>query len=199
VKLDGEKVNFTTPRQAIESGVGLLTNDRKASGLVLSLSIIANVTLAGLGAFSPRGWLRPALERAAAEKIKSTMQLRAASLDLEVNLLSGGNQQKVAISKWLEIQPRLLLLDEPTRGIDIGAKREIYQLMNEWTAQGIAILLITSEMPELLTLSDRIVVLHRGRFAGEFPRGKATPEAILAAAMGSNPLPLPAEATNHQN
>jgi ribose transport system ATP-binding protein len=199
VKLDGEKVNFTTPRQAIESGIGLLTNDRKASGLVLSLSIIENVTLAGLGAFSPGGWLRPVQERAAAEKIKSTMQLRAASLDLEVNLLSGGNQQKVAISKWLQIQPRLLLLDEPTRGIDIGAKREIYQLMNEWTAQGIAILLITSEMPELLTLSDRIVVLHRGRFAGEFPRGKATPETILAAAMGSNPFSLHAGPANHQN
>ena len=109
-------------------------------------------------------------------------------MDLEVNTLSGGNQQKVAIAKWLQIRPKLLLLDEPTRGIDVGAKHEIYQLMNEWTGQGIAIMLITSEMPELLTLSDRIVVMHRGDFAAEFSRDQATPENVLAAAMGSNPF-----------
>ena len=185
--LDGKEVRFTTPRQAIESGVALLTNDRKASGLVLSLSIIANVTLAGLPELSAAGWRRPKREREAAEKITSLLRLRAASLDLEAGTLSGGNQQKVAVAKWLQVRPRLMLLDEPTRGIDIGAKREIYQLMEEWTAQGIAILLITSEMPELLKLSNRIMVLHRGNFAAEFSRGSATPEAVLAAAMGSNP------------
>jgi len=187
VFLDGKEVRFTAPRQAIESGVALLTNDRKASGLVLSLSIIANVTLAGLPELSPAGWRRPKREREAAEQITSLLRLRAASLDLEAGTLSGGNQQKVAVAKWLQVRPRLMLLDEPTRGIDIGAKREIYQLMEEWTAQGIAILLITSEMPELLKLSDRIMVLHRGNFAAEFSRGRATPEAVLAAAMGSNP------------
>jgi len=114
------------------------------------------------------------------------MQLRAASLDVEVGTLSGGNQQKVAIAKWLQTRPKLLLLDEPTRGIDIAAKREIYQLMDQWTAEGIAILLITSEMPELLSLSDRIVVLHRGQVTAEFTRAQATPEAVLAAAMGQN-------------
>lgn len=196
VRLDGEEINFTTPRQAIESGVALLTNDRKTTGLILGLSIIANATIAGLRALSPAGWRRPAQEREAAKRIASLMKLRAASLDMEVNLLSGGNQQKVAIAKWLQIHPKLLLLDEPTRGIDIGAKLEIYQLMNEWTAQGIAILLITSEMPELLTLSDRIIVLHRGCWAGEFSRDQATPEVILAAAMGSNPF-IPS--TNIQN
>src|SRR5208337_441753 len=132
----------------------------------------------------PAGWRRPAREHAAAEKITALLRLRAASLEAETGTLSGGNQQKVALAKWLQIRPRLLLLDEPTRGIDIGAKHEIYQLMEEWTAQGIAILLITSEMPELLKLSDRIVVLHRGRFAAEFSRGEATPEAVLSAAMG---------------
>ena len=112
------------------------------------------------------------------------MRLRAASLDLETGILSGGNQQKVALAKWLQTRPRLLLLDEPTRGIDIAAKREIYQLMDQWTADGIAILLITSEMPELLSLSDRIVVMHRGRITAEFSRGEASPETILATAMG---------------
>ena len=186
MRLDGEEIHFTSPRQAIESGIALLTNDRKATGLILPLSIIANATIAGLRELSPAGWRSPARERKVAEKITSLMKLRAASLDLDVNLLSGGNQQKVAIAKWLQIHPKLLLLDEPTRGIDIAAKREIYHLINEWTAQGIAILLITSEMPELLTLSDRIIVLHRGRLAGEFSREQATPEVILGAAMGSN-------------
>ena len=138
----------------------------------------------GCAGFRPPAGGQPARERTAAEQTTSLMQLRAASLDLEVNTLSGGNQQKVALAKWLQIRPRLLLLDEPTRGIDIAAKREIYQLMNQWTAQGIAILLITSEMPELLTLSDRIVVLHRGRVAAEFSRAQATPETVSGRCHG---------------
>jgi ribose transport system ATP-binding protein len=186
IYLDGTRTSLTSPRKAIEAGVALLTNDRKATGLVLSLSIVANATLAGLRELSPLGWRRPARELAAAEKLASSMNLRAASLDLEVGFLSGGNQQKVAIAKWLQIRPRLLLLDEPTRGIDIGAKQEIYQRMREWASQGIAILLITSEMPELLTLSDRILVMHRGRCTAQFSRQDATPEKILTAAMGTN-------------
>jgi ABC-type sugar transport system ATPase subunit len=185
VYLDGQKVSLHSPRQAIKAGVALLTNDRKATGLVLSLSIIANTTLASLPRLARGGWRRPGEERLAAQTITSSLHLRAASLDLPVGFLSGGNQQKVAIAKWLQVRPKLLLLDEPTRGIDVGAKHEIYQLMNEWTAQGVAILLITSEMPELLTLCDRILVLHRGRCAAEFSREQATPERILAAAMGS--------------
>jgi len=186
VWIDGQPVQFPTPRQAIESGVALVTNDRKATGLVLPLSIVANATLAGLRGLSPGGWRRPGAEAQAARDNTAPMHLRAASLELEVGALSGGNQQKVVLAKWLQTRPRLLLLDEPTRGIDVAAKREIYQLMDLWTAQGIAILLITSEMPELITLSDRIVVLHRGRVTAEFDRAAAAPEAILAAAMGRN-------------
>lgn len=182
--LDGKPVRIASPRQATASGVALVTNDRKATGLVLPLSIVANATLAGLRGLSPWGWRRPALEGQAARNATAPMRLRAASLDVEVGALSGGNQQKVVLAKWLQTRPRLLLLDEPTRGIDVAAKREIYQLMDAWTAEGIAILLITSEMPELVTLSDRIVVLHRGRVTAEFGRGEAAPEAILAAAMG---------------
>ncbi len=184
VWLDGKETHFTLPRTAINAGLVLLTNDRKATGLVLPLSIIANATLAGLRALTRAGWRNPTAERAAAERTTGRVKLRAASLELEVGALSGGNQQKVAIAKWLQTQPGVLLLDEPTRGIDVGAKREIYQLMDEWTAQGMAIILITSEMSELITLSDRIVVLHRGELTASFTRAQATPEAILAAAMG---------------
>jgi ABC-type sugar transport system ATPase subunit len=171
--------------------VALLTNDRKATGLVLSLSIAANATLAGLPGLSPGGWRRPDREREAAATATGPMRLRAATLDLEAGALSGGNQQKVALAKWLGIRPKLLLLDEPTRGIDVVSKREIYHLMDDWTRQGIAILLITSEMSELLTLSDRIVVLHRGEVTARFSRQEAAPEKILAAAMGQVHSPAP--------
>ncbi len=183
-RFEGKSVRFSSPRQAMDAGLALLTNDRKASGLVLSLSVTANATLAGLRELSPYGWRNVAREQAAAEQTTGPMGLRAASLDGEAGWLSGGNQQKVALAKCLQTRPRLLLLDEPTRGIDIGAKREIYRLMEEWKAAGMALLLITSEMPELLALSDRIVVLHRGCVTGEFARSEATAEKILTAAMG---------------
>ncbi len=182
--LDGRPLELASPRRAIDQGVALLTNDRKATGLVLSLSIIANTTLADLPRLSPGGWRQPGREAAVARELGQTLALRAASLDLEVGALSGGNQQKVALAKWLQVRPRLLLLDEPTRGIDVGAKHEIYQLLNRLTAEGIAILLITSELPELLALSDRVLVLHRGELTAAFARADATAEGVLAAAMG---------------
>ncbi len=184
--LDGRPLEIRSPPRAIRQGVALLTNDRKATGLVLPLSIAANATLADLPRLAPRGWRRPRREMEATRALAESLSIRAASLDMEVGLLSGGNQQKVALGKWLQTGPRLLLLDEPTRGIDVGAKREIYQLLDDLTARGIAILLITSELPELLALSDRIAVMHRGRLAAEFTRAEATAERILEAAMGRN-------------
>jgi len=185
-RLNGRPLRIRSPRVAIDQGVALLTNDRKATGLILPLSVLANVTLADLPRLAPGGWRRPQRERVAVEGLSRQLSLRAASLEMEVGWLSGGNQQKVALAKWLQTGPQLLLLDEPTRGIDVGAKREVYQLMNTLTAQGIAILLITSELPELLALSDRIVVLHRGRFTAAFSRQEATAERVLAAAMGKS-------------
>lgn len=179
-----KKVCLNKPRKAIDRGITLLTNDRKAMGLVLSLSIIANTTLADLRRICRGGWRSKRREREATRKTTSSMNLQAASLDMPVNELSGGNQQKVVIAKWLQTQPKLLLLDEPTRGIDVGAKREIYHLMDEWTAQGMAIILITSEMPELLAMSDRIIVMHRGKITAHLTRENATAEIILEAAMG---------------
>ncbi|MBI4327618.1 MAG: sugar ABC transporter ATP-binding protein, partial [Chloroflexi bacterium] len=184
VLLDGKPVAIHSPRQAIDRGLALLTNDRKATGLVASLSIIANATLADLPRLSPGGWRRPRREATVTATHAQTLSLRAASLAMEVGSLSGGNQQKVALAKWLQTRPQLLLLDEPTRGIDVGAKREIYQWMNALTAQGIAIMLITSELPELLAMSDRIVVMHRGKLTAEYPRDQATAARILEAAMG---------------
>jgi ABC-type sugar transport system ATPase subunit len=184
VFFNNKKDSLHNPRKAIDMGITLLTNDRKATGLVLSLSIVANATLADLRRLCRGGWRSNQREREATRKITSSMNLQAASLDMPVNELSGGNQQKVVIAKWLETKPKLLLLDEPTRGIDVGAKREIYQLMNEWTAQGMAIILITSEMPELLAMSDRIIVMHRGKITAHLTREKATAEIILEAAMG---------------
>jgi ABC-type sugar transport system ATPase subunit len=189
VRLNGLDVQIRSPRQAIRSGIALLTNDRKATGLVLSMSIIANMTLADMLTFSPNGIFKPAQERQAAEALGKALHLRAASLEMEVAALSGGNQQKVAMAKWLQVKPQVLLLDEPTRGIDVGSKHEIYQLMNEWTAEGIAIILITSEMPELLAMSDRIAVMHRGQKTAEFTRAEATPELILEVAMGKMTKP----------
>ncbi len=182
--VDGRPLRVGSPRAAINQGLALLTNDRKATGLVLPLSIIANATLADLPQLASGGWRRPGREAAVTAEHGRTLGLRAASLEMEVGALSGGNQQKVALAKWLQTRPRVLLLDEPTRGIDVGAKREVYQLMNALTAQGLAILLITSELPELLALSDRIAVMHRGRITAEFDRASATAERVLRCAMG---------------
>ena len=171
-------------KKAIDRGLGLLTNDRKANGLVMEMDIIHNVTLASLDRFSPSWWMMP--KREVAEVVKQTelLKLKCQRLGQEVVSLSGGNQQKVVMAKWMGTEPKLLLLDEPTRGVDVGAKHEIYELMNQWTSEGIAIVLITSEMPELLAMSDRIIVMHRGRITAEFSREQASQEKILNAAMG---------------
>ncbi|HPK03118.1 MAG TPA: sugar ABC transporter ATP-binding protein [Candidatus Sumerlaeota bacterium] len=184
IELHGRPYTPRSPGHAIRRGLALLTNDRKTTGLVLGMSITHNITLASLPRLSPGGWLRERREWAVAARLRERFDIRAADLDLEVQSLSGGNQQKIALAKWLEAGPRVLLLDEPTRGVDVGAKQEIYRLMDAWSAEGYAILLITSEMPELLALSDRILVLHRGRVTACFQRGEATQERVLQAAMG---------------
>lgn len=185
IRLDGEPIEISSPQQAISAGIMLLPSDRRLTGLVLPLSVAANITLASLAKISPLGWRSQRRERHVARQAIEKLGIRAANFDLPAETLSGGNQQKVAIAKCLETEPRVLLLNEPTRGIDIGAKREIYKLLDQWAAQGISILLITSELPELLSLSDRIIVMHRGRITDEFACDEATAERVLAAAMGS--------------
>jgi len=183
VTVAGQPVRITRPAQAIRHGLALLTNDRKVSGLVLSMSLLHNVTLADLRRVARGGVLWHEREARLAQPLADALAVRAASLDAEVSSLSGGNQQKVVLCKWLLTQPRVLLLDEPTRGIDVGAKAEVYALMNGLAAEGKGILLITSELPELLAMSDRLIVMHRGRITAHLSRAEATQESVMAAAM----------------
>ncbi len=179
----GKKVNIAAPPQAIANGMAYLTNDRKASGLILPMSVLHNMTLVSLKQMTQFGWLHPLLEHRTSAPLVSSLAIRTPSLRSEVSTLSGGNQQKVILAKWLMSEPSILLLDEPTRGIDVGAKAEIYSLMNRWASEGKGILLITSELPELLAMSDRILVMHRGRMTAEFAHEEATQEKVMAAAM----------------
>ncbi len=181
-----DNVNYKngTPAESIKRGMTLLTNDRKVTGLVLNMSITDNITLPSLKSFCNKGFIKRNDELDAAKNYANRLKIKANSVLQETQTLSGGNQQKVAIGKWWQTNPKIFLLDEPTKGVDVGAKHEIYELMNEWTKQGISILLITSEMPELLAMSDRIIVMHLGEITAEFSREEATQEKILHAAMG---------------
>ncbi len=172
-----------SPAAAIRAGIAMLTDDRKATGLVLSMSVLHNMTLAALDTLVTGGIIRRSRELCAARPLAASLALRARSLDEEVSALSGGNQQKVALAKWLLTEPRVLLLDEPTRGIDVAAKSEVYHLMRRLATGGCGILLTTPELPELIAMSDRILVMHRGRITAQLARTVATPEAVLAAAM----------------
>ncbi len=165
--------------------MSLLTNDRKATGIIPDASVAGNISIASLRRFSTKSWINGRMELEAALRQKESLRIRLHNISQPITTLSGGNQQKALLGRWLETNPRVLLLDEPTRGVDVGAKFEIYDLMNRLTADGMAILLITSELPELLAMSDRILVMHRGRIASEFVRGEATQENIVHAAMGA--------------
>ena len=183
VSIDDEPLNRFNPAQSVKKGLAMLTNDRKETGLVLGQSVLRNAVLASLKRFSLGGWIRPGIEKEAIQERCSQLQLKARSLNQDVETLSGGNQQKVVMAKWIETHPKVFLLDEPTRGVDVGAKHEIYELLNQWTAAGMAIVMITSEMGELLAMSDRILVMRSGEIAAEFTREEASQEAILSAAM----------------
>jgi len=182
--LDDKPFGVISPRHSINQGIALLTNDRKTTGLVLGMIVPENITLASVPRYSPSYWLQKSREVSCAGQHQKELNIKAARLGMEVSELSGGNQQKVVLAKWIETEPKVLLLDEPTRGIDIASKFEIYELMNKWTNNGCSIVLITSEMPELLALSDRIIVMHRGRITAHFERSEATQEKILHSAMG---------------
>jgi ribose transport system ATP-binding protein len=186
ILLDGAPVVLMSPADAIDRGVALVPEDRKEQGLVLEMTIRENVTLAGLAALSSLGWVRRAPERAAAEGYARDLRIRATSVEGRASSLSGGNQQKVVLAKWLFTGARVLLFDEPTRGIDVGAKAEVYELLVGLAAEGKAVVIASSEMPEILGLSDRIAVLHEGRLAGVLSRADASQEAIARLATGQD-------------
>ena len=179
VLLDGKPVRIRSPREAIANGLGLLTEDRKGQGLVLGMSVRANITMADMRSALRGPLLMPSMERAIAKRFVDSLQIKTPHVEEIVHHLSGGTQQKVVLAKWLLTQSRVLIFDEPTRGIDVGAKMEIYRLINDIAGQGVAILLITSELPEALGMCDRIYVMREGRLMGEVSRADATQEKIM--------------------
>jgi ribose transport system ATP-binding protein len=184
IQLDGKPLMLHTPVQAIHAGFGFVTEDRKGQGLVLELSVRENVSLAHIP--SHAGLIDRHGEREQTSRLIEQLKIRTRDMELQVRALSGGNQQKVVLAKWLALTPRVLLLDEPTRGVDIGGKAEIYQIINHLAAQGVAILMISSELPEVLAMSDRILVMHEGRAAVVLSAADATQERVMLAATGGH-------------
>jgi len=184
LRIRGAVVRLDHPADAIRLGIGFMPEDRKTQGLIQMLSVGENTTLAALGIFSRAGFLKRREAAAAATKLVKDLRIRTPSIDQPVAQLSGGNQQKVVLAKWLATGAEILIMDEPTRGIDIGAKVEIYELMNQLTARGAGILMISSELTEVLGMSDRILVMHGGRIVAEFDAADATQENVLRAALG---------------
>ena len=186
ILVDGKPAAINSPADAISHGVGFVTEDRKRFGLILEQTILDNMTLAGLKTISGRLLTNRTKELIAARSPMESLRIKANSPMTISGTLSGGNQQKVVLGKWLLTGPKVLFLDEPTRGIDVGAKQEIYAEINKLAKQGLAIVLVSSELPEVLGLADRILVLHDGRVAAELSRQDATPEKVMAAATGNN-------------
>jgi rhamnose transport system ATP-binding protein len=180
----GARVRIGSPRDAIRAGIAYVPEDRRQHGVVLEMSVAANASLANLPGVSRRGIIDTPKERRLAGEFVDVLRIKTESIDADVGSLSGGNQQKVALARWLQTSPAVLILDEPTQGVDVGAKAEIHALMSRLAAQGVAILMISSEMPEILGMSDRIAVMRGGRVAGTLARDAASQPAILALAIG---------------
>jgi rhamnose transport system ATP-binding protein len=184
IVLNGRRVRIGSPADAIRHKIGYVPEDRRQHGVVMSMAIAANVSLANLDSVSRRGLIDGAVENQLARKYVDRLSVKTPSIFAETGSLSGGNQQKVALARWLAIEPRVLILDEPTQGVDVGSKSEIHRLIVDLAEQGVAIVMISSEMPEILGMSDRIAVMHAGRIAGVLGRGEATQEKLLALALG---------------
>ncbi len=185
VEFNGRSVHITSPQQAVDLGIAYVTEDRRGLGLSMPMSITANVTLPLLQKYLNRfGLVKRQEEKAVAETFRQRLNIRTPDVETAVRNLSGGNQQKVMLSKWLNIKPKLLILDEPTRGIDVGAKAEVHHIINELAAEGIAIIMISSDLPEVLAMSDRILVMREGRQMAILESAIATQELVMTAAMG---------------
>lgn len=180
----GEPLKITKPEDAIKAGMAFVTENRKTEGLILDFSILRNIALPSVDTFAKNSVINFGKLSGFADEMAKKLGVKAHSLELEAGALSGGNQQKVVIAKWVGMKPDVIIMDEPTRGIDVGAKRDIYELMNELTASGVSIIMVSSELPEVLGMSDRILVVHEGRIAGELQRDEADQEKIMTLATG---------------
>jgi rhamnose transport system ATP-binding protein len=185
IRLDGAPLAIGSPQDAIDSGIAYVPEDRQHQGALLGMTIMQNVTLPQLAKFGV--WLlgERGRELALTRSYCERLQLKAASFGQSVSELSGGNQQKVVLARWLATQPKVIIIDEPTKGIDVGSKAAVHQFIGELVAQGLAVIMVSSELPEVLGLADRIIVMHQGRIRREFARVEATAEAVAAAAMGA--------------
>ncbi|MDK7253977.1 ribose ABC transporter ATP-binding protein RbsA [Haemophilus sp. UMB1048] len=186
VRLNGKTISNDCPQDGLNNGIVYISEDRKGDGLILGMSVKENMSLTALDHFSKVGRIRHDSEQLAVDDFILMFNIKTPSRDQQIGLLSGGNQQKVAIAKGLMTRPNVLILDEPTRGVDVGAKKEIYQLINKFKQDGLSIIIVSSEMPEVLGMSDRILVMREGRISGEFSREDATQEKLLAAAIGKS-------------
>ena len=185
IELHGRQVEIGHPRQAMDLGIAYVSEDRRHVGLSLSQSVTANITLPALGRYVSRlGLVDRRAERETSERFRTQLGIRTAGLNEPVGLLSGGNQQKAMLAKWLNTEPTVLLLDEPTRGIDVGAKAEVHHIVDDLARQGVAVVLISSDLPEVLAMSDRVLVMREGGQSGLFDRADATEERVMTAAMG---------------
>ena len=183
VRLHDVPVRIHSPADAVGVGIGYVPEDRSRHGVIAEMSIAANASLANLGAVSRYGLIDRWSEQRAAQRHVDQLRIKASSALMSVASLSGGNQQKVALARWLSIEPRVLILDEPTQGVDIGAKAEIHEIIGALAARGVAIVMISSELPEIIGLSDRVAVMRGGRLAGIIEGAAATPQNILTLAL----------------
>ena len=184
ILIDGKEVTIANPNQAITLGIGFLTENRKDEGLILDFSIKDNMTLPSTKDFIKRGMFDEKTSNLFVRQLIDRLYIKSGKIGTIVGNLSGGNQQKVVLAKWIGIAPKILILDEPTRGVDVGAKREIYQLMNELAERGVPIILVSSDLPEVLGVSDRIMVMHEGHIVGELKQTEATQEKVMHLATG---------------
>lgn len=192
IEFDGQRIVIKTPEQATQLGIAYVTEDRRQLGLSMPQSVTTNITLPLIRKYiTSVGLLDSRREAQTAEEFKNRLSIRTPSVGHQVGKLSGGNQQKVMLGKWLNTQPKLLILDEPTRGIDVGAKADVHHIINDLAHQGMAIILISSDLPEVLGMSDRVLVMREGRQMSIFDRADATQERVMTAAMGQSSTPLP--------
>ncbi|MGI8605044.1 MAG: sugar ABC transporter ATP-binding protein [Verrucomicrobiales bacterium] len=185
ITVDGQPVKISTPRDAIHAGLAFIPEDRKAQGVIIEMAIRDNVAMAGLERYQIAGFARDAAITRSANDMRERLQIRTTDVTKLVGELSGGNQQKVAIAKWLVLQPKVFLMDEPTRGVDVGAKGEIYGVIERLSEQGAGVLFISSELEEILRISDRVLVMHEGQLAGELNREQLSEEAVMRLATGT--------------